>query len=227
MCPCQPHALPAHASKPTLANTPPAPATLQRFCQPFVDSLLALPPAAATLVARDAGGSRALEALLEGAAPLEAKQKLLHLLAGHWGSVALSAPGSFLAEKAYSWADVGGKEEVVLGLLGKQKELEGSYWGPQVGVLLRCMCGLSGVAGETPSLACLGSYWGPLVGGSEAAVLPYYAAVVVVMLIPLLWVGLGSSCAAVECCCLPTGIPTALPLPAAAAAALWCRRVQA
>jgi hypothetical protein len=71
-----------------------------------------------------------------GGAPLPCKQRLLQLLAGHWGSVALSAPGSFLAEKAYSWADVPGKERVVEQLLARQRELEGSYWGPQVGCWL-------------------------------------------------------------------------------------------
>jgi hypothetical protein len=62
------HHSPAGPSPPPLPASP-RPAPPQRFCQQYVDSLLALPPSAAALVARDPGGSRVLEAVLDGGPP--------------------------------------------------------------------------------------------------------------------------------------------------------------
>lgn len=49
----------------------------------------------------DPAGSRVLEAFLGGSAPAKVKAGLLRALAGRWGAVAATAPGSFLVEAAY------------------------------------------------------------------------------------------------------------------------------
>jgi hypothetical protein len=79
-------------------------APLQPASQDYISSLLALSPAALAHVAADPSGSRVVEALLLGPAPAAAKQQLLQRLQGHWAAVAMSAPGSFVVEKAFDWA---------------------------------------------------------------------------------------------------------------------------
>lgn len=67
---------------------------------------------------------RALEALLDGAAPTASKRALLQRLASCAAGIAATAPGSFLVEKAFSKGDAGVKEAIAGELAKRVKELQ-------------------------------------------------------------------------------------------------------
>eukprot|EP00798_Chlamydomonas_sp_ICE-L_P020653 gene20653-27439_t len=104
----------------------------QGSCRSFTDSVAALGRHDAVRVGRDPSGSRVLETFLEGSAPIKVKYRFLTNLVGGFGDVALTAAGSFVMERCYSWADPTLKEKIVQELCARSKELESLYWGPNL-----------------------------------------------------------------------------------------------
>ena len=77
----------------------------QETARPFVDGLTALDRNQLMGVGLDPGGSRVLEAALQGpAAGPKARKKLLRQLQGGWGLLAAQPGGSHVVEAAYTVA---------------------------------------------------------------------------------------------------------------------------
>ena len=70
----------------------------------WVESLLGLSPKVLARVAADGGGSRVLEAFLEGTAAGKTKKRLFRKLQGNYGAIALTLGGNHFVEKCYLFA---------------------------------------------------------------------------------------------------------------------------
>ena len=77
---------------------------MQEASQQYASSLEELPPETLVLLGVSGGGSRALQAFLEGLSTPKAKRRLIKKLGGSFVTLALTPGGSFLTEACYAAA---------------------------------------------------------------------------------------------------------------------------
>jgi nucleolar protein 9 len=97
----------------------------------FVESLASMTPAEACSAAKDAGGSRALEAFLTNPAHKpKLKRELVEQLSEHFGALAVSACGSHVLQACYAACDARGREQIVQAVARDEQKVAATRHGP-------------------------------------------------------------------------------------------------
>ena len=101
-------------------------------CVPhFVESLASMTPAELLSAARDAGGSRALEAFLTNPAHKpKLKRELVEALRESFGALAISACGSHVLQACYGASDARGREQIVQAIARDEQKVAATRHGP-------------------------------------------------------------------------------------------------
>ena len=101
-------------------------------CVPhFVESLASMTPAELLSAARDAGGSRALEAFLNNPAHKpKLKRELVDQLRESFGALAVSACGSHVLQACYGASDARGREQIVQAIARDEQKVAATRHGP-------------------------------------------------------------------------------------------------
>ena len=96
----------------------------------FVESLASMTPAEASSAARDAGGSRALEAFLTNPSHKpKLKRELVEILREDFGKLAVSACGSHVLQACYSAADTRIREQIVQAVASDEQKVAATRHG--------------------------------------------------------------------------------------------------
>ena len=77
---------------------------MQEASQDFANALEALSTAQLALLGASGGGSRVVQAFLEGSGTSKAKRRMIKKLTGSFGALALTPGGSFLTESCFGAA---------------------------------------------------------------------------------------------------------------------------
>jgi nucleolar protein 9 len=97
----------------------------------FVESLASMTPAEASSAARDAGGSRALEAFLTNPAHKpKLKKELVEILREDFGKLAVSACGSHVLQACYGACDTRMREQIVQAVALDEQKVAATRHGP-------------------------------------------------------------------------------------------------
>jgi nucleolar protein 9 len=97
----------------------------------FVESLASMTPAELLSAARDAGGSRALEAFLTNPAHKpKLKRELVEALRESFGALAISACGSHVLQACYGASDARGREQIVQAIARDEQKVAATRHGP-------------------------------------------------------------------------------------------------
>uniref|UniRef100_A0A7N0TNN1 Uncharacterized protein n=1 Tax=Kalanchoe fedtschenkoi TaxID=63787 RepID=A0A7N0TNN1_KALFE len=100
------------------------------FTQPFINSITGMEVEYALDMAKDASGSRVLEAFLSSNASGKHKRKIVAKLKGHFGELSMKPSSSFTVEKCFSVSNLSLKEMITSELLAMRKELSKTREGP-------------------------------------------------------------------------------------------------
>ncbi|KAL4178895.1 hypothetical protein AMTRI_Chr13g117430 [Amborella trichopoda] len=100
--------------------------------QQYTSSLTSMESIHVLETAKDAGGSRVIEAFLSSDASVKQKQKIVSKLKGHFGELAMHQSGCFTVEKCFSAVNVPLKEVICSDLLSLQNELSKTKHGPHL-----------------------------------------------------------------------------------------------
>ncbi|XP_020104644.1 pumilio homolog 23 isoform X2 [Ananas comosus] len=103
-----------------------------QYIRPYIASITSMDDAHIFQTAKDAGGSRVLEAFLSSAASTKLKLKVIAKLRGHYGELALNPSSSFTIEKCFSASNVSLKETMAEELVAVQAELSKTKHGPYI-----------------------------------------------------------------------------------------------
>ncbi|CAL9190243.1 pumilio homolog 23-like [Musa acuminata AAA Group] len=102
----------------------------KQLIQPYVTSLTLMDAAQIFQTAKDAGGSRVLEAFLCSDVSAKVKLKVITKLQDHYGELALRTSSSFTVEKCFTSGNTSLKETIAAELLAVHDELSKTKHGP-------------------------------------------------------------------------------------------------
>ncbi|KAF7843691.1 pumilio-like protein 23 [Senna tora] len=101
------------------------------YIQPYITSITSMEDKHVLETAKDAAGSRVIEAFLSSAASGKQKRRLVTKLRGHFGEIVLHPSGSFAVETCFTASNLSLREAIVTELLAVKSELsktkQGSY----------------------------------------------------------------------------------------------------
>ncbi|CAM8889138.1 unnamed protein product [Rhodiola kirilowii] len=100
------------------------------FTQPFISSITGMEAEYVLEMAKDASGSRVLEAFLDSNASSKLKRKIIVKLKEHFGELSMKPSSSFTVEKCFSVSNMSLKEMIVSELVAMRTELSKTRQGP-------------------------------------------------------------------------------------------------